>query len=320
MKYMGRRTIDSWIRFALEAAWPVSATIAIVILTLGFVIFPTLARESSLLTIVSQGLKPIALIAAALFGLISLAKWIVAFRRASQIPNVKRDESKQKNSAVVRSDAAHKFPEFRREPSIYSVKRSPPIKEWSLDLIQSIEWKRFEDVCREFYETKGIRCACEPLGSDGGIDMRLFQDESGQATAIVQCKAWGDSTIGVTPIRGLLGTMVHEKVDKSLFMTSGKFSDDAKAFAGPNRITLIDGGIFLAMIKRLPVETRQELLKFATDGNYNIPTCPACGTKMWLVTGKEGQRDFWGCPSFPKCRQKLWARRGTSNLPTAVYQ
>ena len=320
MKYMTRRTIDSWIHFALEAAWPVSATMAMVILALGFVIFPTVAHESRLLTIMSQGLKPVALIAAALLGLISLAKWIVAFRRAAQISTIKRDENNPKNSAVDRSNAAHKFPEFRREPSIYSVKRSPPIKEWSVDLIQSIDWKRFEDVCQKFYEAKEIRSACVPLGSDGGIDMRLFQGKAGQATAIVQCKACGDSTVGVKPIRELLGVMVHEKVDKALFMSSGKFSDDAKAFASPNRITLIDGRIFLAMIKRLPGETRQELLEFATDGDYNIPTCPASGTKMWLVSGKEGQRDFWGCPSFPKCRQKFWARRGTSNPPTAVYQ
>jgi restriction system protein len=114
--------------------------------------------------------------------------------------------------------------------------------------------------------------------------------------------------------------MVHEKVPKAFFMTSGKYSDEAKAFAASNRITLIDGALLLAMLKRLSDEARQKLFKFATAGDYNIPSCPTCGRKMRLITGKEGQRDFWGCPGFPKCRQKLWARRGASDLPMAVYQ
>jgi len=192
--------------------------------------------------------------------------------------------------------------------------------EWSLELIQSIEWKRFEDVCQKFYEAKGIRSACTPLGPDGGIDIRLSQDDSGKATAIVQCKAWGDSLVGVKPIRELLGVMVHEKVEKAFFMTSGKYSDDAKAFAAPNRITLIDGVMLLSMFKRLPQEESRKLLAFATEGDYNVPSCPTCGTKMRLITGKEGKRDFWGCKNYPRCKQRLPARRGAADHPVARYQ
>lgn len=54
-------------------------------------------------------------------------------------------------------------------------------------------------------------------------------------TAIVQCKAWGDSYVGVKPIRELLGVMVHENVPRAFFMASGKYSEEAKAFAEPNR-------------------------------------------------------------------------------------
>jgi restriction system protein len=188
-----------------------------------------------------------------------------------------------------------------------------------LELLQAIEWKRFEDLCQKYYEVKGIRSACTPLGPDGGIDIHLFQDDSDRATAIVQCKAWGNSFVGVKPIRELLGVMVHEKIAKAFFMTCGRYSDEAKAFAAPNRISLIDGTMLLIMIKRLPDEKQEALLRFATDGDYNVPTCPACGRKMHLVSGKEGKRDFWGCTDFPKCRQKLGVRRGSVNLPIAVY-
>ena len=194
-----------------------------------------------------------------------------------------------------------------------------PCPVWSLELLQSIEWKRFEDLCQRFYAAKGIRSACTPLGPDGGIDIRLFQDDGDQATAIVQCKAWGDSYVGVKPIRELLGVMVHEKVAKAFFMTSGKYSDEGKTFAGSNRITLIDGVMLVAMIKRLPETEQRALLKFATAGDYTTPTCPTCGTKMRFIPGKEGRRDFWGCSNYPRCRQKLGARRGVTGRTMAVY-
>jgi restriction system protein len=316
---VGRIKNDSWIGVALESTWPTSAAMAALILALGFVA-PLFVRDNPLLTMMLQGIKPFVLIAAGIFGLISLVKWVASHRAVSAPQSPKFAHESAARVASQNSSARTPATAVRSEPMINAIPIPSPISEWSLDLIQAIEWKRFEDLCQKFYEAKGIRSACTPLGPDGGIDIRLFQDDSGQATAIVQCKAWGDSYVGVKPIRELLGVMVHEKVVKAFFMTSGKYSDDAKAFAVPNRITLIDGKMLLELIKRLPEEVRQSLLAFATAGDYNIPSCPTCGRKMRFIAGKEGKRDFWGCPSFPKCRQRLWARRGSSNLPMAVYQ
>lgn len=195
---------------------------------------------------------------------------------------------------------------YRREPSGNAPDKST---QWSIDLIRDIEWKRFEDVCQKFYEMKGIRSETTALGPDGGIDIRLFQDETSNATSIVQCKAWGERFVGVKPVRELLGVMTHEKIGKAFFMTSGRFSDDAKEVAKANRITLIDGEMFLMMIRRLPEDVRGGLLAFATEGDYKVPTCPTCGVKMKHVPGKAGRPDFWGCHNYPRCRQILGMRK-----------
>ena len=181
--------------------------------------------------------------------------------------------------------------------------------EWSLELIRKLEWKRFEDVCQQFYEKKGIRSETTPLGPDGGIDIRLYQDDSGRASSIVQCKAWGERLVGVKPVRELLGVMTHEKIGKAFFMTSGAYTDEAKAVAQANRITLIDGAMLLMMIQRLPADARESLLAFATAGDFATPSCPSCGVKMKAVEGKGGRPDFWGCVNYPRCRQKLGMRR-----------
>ena len=208
-----RRNSESLFDIAVSSSRPVSATIAVAILGVGLVVFPFFARGNPFLLAMAQGIKPAVLIAAGLFGIVSLIKFIA--------------DNVRKPSTAGSGMPSRKLYDFKR-PSVHeapgaTIPRDPmlgadpaPAKplEWSLELIQTIEWKRFEDVCQKFYESKGIRSACTPLGPDGGIDIRLYQDDSGQATAIVQCKAWGDSYVGVRPIRELLGVMVDQNVPK----------------------------------------------------------------------------------------------------------
>lgn len=303
--------------------------ISIGILFFGYVLLPALFNHNLFLKPLAAGLKPLFLLLGCTFGAISLFKWIRQFKESVKAPSLDIGRSslplqssrRYGRKEVRNSDHGRVDATCAPEDETENLQREPKFKEWSLELIQSIEWKRFEDVCQKFYELKGIRSECTPLGPDGGIDIRLFQDRNAprQATAIVQCKAWGNSFVGVKPIRELLGVMVHEKVGKAFFMTSGKYSDEAKNFAAPNRITLIDGAMFLAMLQRLPESPRLQLLEFATAGDFNVPTCPSCGTSMRMVQGKDGLRDFWGCLNFPRCRQTLGARRG-AHLTTALYQ
>lgn len=179
---------------------------------------------------------------------------------------------------------------------------------WSLPLLQSLEWKRFEEVCCKLYALRGFRSESTPLGPDGGIDIRLYEGSGPRAVAIVQCKAWGGRPVGVKPVRELLGVMAHEKVGQGFFMAAGGFTEEARQFAASNPLTLITGEMLLTMIKLLSPADQQTLLHLATAGDYRTPTCPSCGTKMRAVSGREGRPDFWGCPNYPRCRQKLGMR------------
>lgn len=117
-----------------------------------------------------------------------------------------------------------------------------------------------EKVWGAFYSLlfrKGIRAEATSLGADGGIDIKLYQDDSGNPTSIVQCKAWNSKQVGVKEIREFLGVMTHEKITKGFYMTSGEYSLDAKETALSNKITLINGEMFLVMINRLSVASQQ---------------------------------------------------------------
>ena len=318
-RWRGRKD-ESFLQVLLASSWQVSVGLGVAVFVALKWVLPTIAGSNMFLKPISAAASNVAWLFAGAFFLIGA----VVFAKEKSIKGKLRVVEPSLND-----DAAHRLTPQEptgakyvgatpSDPGIPSGSQGEPIErvaptskptEWSIDLIRDLEWKRFEDVCQQFYETKGIRSETTALGPDGGIDIRLYQDDSGQATAIVQCKAWGERFVGVKPVRELLGVMTHEKIGKAFFMTSGSYSDDAKAIAQANRITLIDGSMLLMMIQRLPAEERYSLLAFATAGDYSTPTCPTCGVKMKAIEGKAGRPDFWGCRNYPRCRQKLGMRR-----------
>ncbi|WP_297909580.1 restriction endonuclease, partial [Thiomonas sp.] len=180
----------------------------------------------------------------------------------------------------------------------------------SLDLLREIEWHRFEQVCAAYWRETGMDATITPFGADGGVDVELRQVGADTPEALVQCKAWNASQVGVKLVRELLGVVTDRKVERGIFMSTGTFTTDAAEFARGNRLELIDGSDLVRRINALPVDAQARLLALATDGNYVTPTCPACGIKMVLREGKEGSRAFWGCRNYPKgCRQTLQVAR-----------
>ncbi len=138
---------------------------------------------------------------------------------------------------------------------------------WSLALLNSVESRRFAELSTKYYQEKGIYCESTQLGAGAGTGLKLFQDDSGKATAIVQCRAWGTPWVGAKQIGALRGAMDSEQIVKGFFMTPGAFSKDAKESARVNGITLIDARLFLMMIRRLPPAAQERLLHFATQSD-----------------------------------------------------
>ncbi len=312
---------------------------------------PNLAPDNIIVNSIAQGVVAVAWVVFGIFFLFCAAFYALAMSTRSRRPAATRGDADGGSSARRRApEPAAAVPQVLEEevvaavtpavepgPAVVMVEPeaapviddacSEPAAEieakpvaWSIDLIRAVEWKRFEDLCQKFYETSGIRSETTGLGPDGGMDILLYQDDSGKPTAIVQCAAGGDRLVGVRPVRELLGAMTHEKIGRAFFVTSGHFADAAKVVAGSNRITLINGDMFLIMVKRLPEAARKSLLEFATEGDYRTPTCPACGIKMKRLSGKAGGSDSWVCPNHPRCSAEMpgfvsdWRARDDSNV------
>jgi len=278
---------------ALSKGWGFSFTIATLALLIILIIFPSITNP--FLRPLANAIRPIAFIFCGVFYLIAAFKFVKQDR-------VKRDRLLDiKNEPVFNSSLT--------DYVISSKQKNETIKpiDWSIKLIQDLEWKRFEELSVAYYLEKGIKAETTQLGADGGIDIKLYQDESGKATTIIQCKSWANQ-VGVKPIREFLGVMTHEKIAKGFYMTSSSYSNEAIQTAKANNITLINGAMLLMMIQRLSPASQQKLLAVATNGDYKTPTCANCGIKM--IKRQSAKGDFWGCLNYPKgCRQRLNLRK-----------
>ena len=281
---------------ALRSDWKFSAILATAALVASLLIIPSIFLNTMLQSLVSI-LSPLGFIISGVFYLIAVYRFFKQNDRTFKgRANFVRD------TPILESVAVNKAT-YHTPHEVNPMKKKPT--EWSLKLIQNLEWKRFEELCVAYYNEKGIRAETTKLGADGGIDIKLYQDNSGKPTAIAQCKALKNK-IGIKYIREFLGVMTHEKVSKGFYLTSNGFTDDAKNIARDNNITLFNGAMILMMIKRLPEQSQNKLITMVTQGDYTTPTCVQCGTKMIRRQSKDVKKpEFWGCSNFPKCRRTL---------------
>lgn len=177
-------------------------------------------------------------------------------------------------------------------------KRKRLDKQVSIDSIRSLDWRSFEELVGEAYRRQGYAVSENPgTGPDGGIDLLL--KKAGQLT-VVQCKQWRAQKVGVEKVRELYGIQVAQPAARSILITSGSFTQEAKNFAADKPIDLVEGAALLELIRNV-----QPAPKKTTPPPAARVTCPECGSEMVLRTAQKGQhagQQFWGCSTYPKCR------------------
>ena len=176
------------------------------------------------------------------------------------------------------------------------------------DALDGISWQEFEMLVGESFRLQGYQVAeTGGAGPDGGVDLVL---RKGGEKFLVQCKQWKAFTVGVTIIRELYGVMAANGAAGGMVVTSGRFTDEANAFAEGRNVTLIDGPALLKMIKQAQAArqagSKEPVTTAATAPKAVIqPLCPSCSKPMVRRTAKKGGTagsTFWGCVDFPACR------------------
>jgi hypothetical protein len=173
---------------------------------------------------------------------------------------------------------------------------------WSLELLQELEWKRFDALCAAYYAKRGFRVEAAGCTTNVETDAKLYFGESRGVVAIMRCTTWG-GRVAAQQVRELAAVMAGGKVRRGVLHASAGCTEEAMQLARESSIRLVTGSAFLQSIGEMSDDVQSALLKIATEGDYTTPTCPACGTKMVMRSSEKGYS--WRCASYPKCRHML---------------
>jgi restriction system protein len=177
---------------------------------------------------------------------------------------------------------------------------------WGPEVLRQIEWRRFEAVCQALMGQAGFQIQSQSHGADGGVDLWLHSRHARGPVALVKCRHWLRKPVGVRELREFHGLMTQHQLQRGTYITSGRYMREALEFADAQRINVLDGPSLLALIGRRRPEQQQALLAVAYEGEYWRPTCAHCSVKMVERSVADNGSAFWGCPTYPACRNTLY--------------
>ena len=189
------------------------------------------------------------------------------------------------------------------------------------DALERMSWRDFEVLVGEGFRQRGYAVQeSGGGGADGGVDLVLRKDGE---TFLVQCKQWKALKVGVTVVRELYGVMAARGAAGGFVVSSGRFTDEAQAFAQGRNIQLLTGPALLQLIRSgrptagastAPVraasapsaaQATASPAAAAAASAAAVPTCPVCSQAMVRRVAKRGAsagRAFWGCSAYPACK------------------
>ena len=168
--------------------------------------------------------------------------------------------------------------------------------------LNDMSWQQFEALVGEAFRRKGYSVIeTGGGGADGGIDLELKKEGE---TFLVQCKQWRAYKVGVSTVRELYGVMAAKGATGGFVVTSGAFTDEARAFAAGRNIELMDGKALHALIRGVGVPGKAASAS-PVIASASAPSCPVCQSAMVRRKAKRGVNSgnaFWGCSRYPACK------------------
>jgi len=133
-------------------------------------------------------------------------------------------------------------------------------------------------------------------GPESAVDLEMYL---GRDRYLVQCKQWQANKVDLGVLRELLAVMRAERAVGCFIVTSGSFTDEARAFATGRAIRLVPAESLRRMIAREATDSD------GASARGGPPACPSCGKAMISRISGRGEsagQSFWGCSAFPACR------------------
>lgn len=168
--------------------------------------------------------------------------------------------------------------------------------------LKGMSGQHFKAVVGEAFRRRGYS-VIKAAGGGVDVDLDLVLKKAGE-TFLVHCKQWRAIKVGVNTVRELHGLMADKGATGGFVLTSGEFTDEARAFARGKNIELVDGKALRTLIRgvSLPARLFRDTLSIMTIG---APFCPECQSRMIKRKARNGPHAghaFWRCSRYPDCK------------------
>lgn len=169
----------------------------------------------------------------------------------------------------------------------------------------SMSWQQFEFMVSEAFRRRGYSVVKKGQGGAGGI-FDLVLKKNGEIF-LVHCKQWRAVKVGVNTLHELYKMMADKGATGGFAVTSGVFTDEARALAKAGNIELMDGKVLNGLVRKVRVPDKvflRDPLSILTTG---APFCPECQGRMTRRRSRRGAsegKEFWRCLRHPDCSGK----------------
>ncbi len=169
----------------------------------------------------------------------------------------------------------------------------------------NMSWQQFEFMVSEAFRRRGYSVAEKGRGGTVGV-FDLVLKKQGE-TFLVHCKQWRAIKVGMRAVHELHEAMTARGAKGGFAVTSGVFTDEARAFAKARNIELMDGKVLRGLVRRVRQPARVSLRDPLSVLTTGAPFCPECQGRMMKRRsrhGEHGGKEFWRCLRHPDCTGK----------------
>ncbi|TSC96279.1 MAG: restriction endonuclease [Candidatus Berkelbacteria bacterium Licking1014_2] len=166
----------------------------------------------------------------------------------------KKDDEEDGQEQIIQEDSSQ-TPQELLEYGYQKIKRD--LAQELLESVKKVSPRFFEQLVVELLLKMGyggsLKDAGKAIGQsgDGGIDGIIKEDKLGLDVIYIQAKRW-ENVVGSKEIRNFVGSLVGQKANKGVFITTSGFTKDALEYVKTitHKVILIDG----EMLAQLMIE------------------------------------------------------------------
>lgn len=163
--------------------------------------------------------------------------------------------------------------------SSIAIRQSQPRPSFSIEILSTMDWLRFELLVQLYFEHTGYRVVRTGHGPDGGIDMRLYLGDATKPDSIVQCKRkQQNGYVSATDARAFAFVVSRERAPQGRLITTGRISAATQREIMPS-VLVTTGDEISELLNALPPTAQASIRKEVFAGDWITPSCVTCGRK-----------------------------------------